>query len=229
MAPGEYDVALLTAARKCARAESVRESRDTEPRPDQSRRPAGRLEPARPPTALQSGAMFPSNSDARVRIAALGPVEPGRRPLLVQPGDRAVSMCRARARFERSATLVLTCDPTNQPDTTCMVGGCIPVGEHGASSARRHRCDDVRRGRTAAGRAGATAGCDREADGWTGIGAGRGRGSRRSARRPCGRRDGDSIAAGLGRSTFNCVWASIAPAMDGATAAAWSRPERPLR
>jgi Domain of unknown function (DUF4330) len=125
MAPGEYDVALYDGGQEVARAPKAFVNPGI-PNHDQIKA-VGRLVDLNRATAdaLQSGAMFPSNSDARVRIAALGPVEPGRRPLLVQPGTERLDVPREGA-FERSATLVLTCDPTNQPDTTCMVGGLYP-------------------------------------------------------------------------------------------------------
>ena len=123
---GEYDVALYDGGQEVARAPKAFVNPGI-PNNDQIKA-VGRLVDLNRATAdaLQPGAMFPSNSDARVRIAALGPVEPGRRPLLVQPGSERLDVPREGA-FERSATLVLACDPTNQPDTTCMVGGLYPA------------------------------------------------------------------------------------------------------
>jgi hypothetical protein len=108
MAPGEYDVALYDGGQEVARAPKAFVNPGI-PNHDQIKA-VGRLVDLNRATAdaLQSGAMFPSNSDARVRIAALGAVEPGRRPLL-SAGDRA-ARCAARGRLERSATLVLLID-----------------------------------------------------------------------------------------------------------------------
>ena len=86
MPTGAYDVALYDGGQEVARAPKayVVEGRQIH----DEIKVVGRLIDLDRATAdgLQPGAAFPSTGEARVRIAALGPVQPGRYPLLVQPG-----------------------------------------------------------------------------------------------------------------------------------------------
>jgi hypothetical protein len=75
--------------------------------------------------SLQTGATFPSPADARVQVAGLGPIEPGARSLLVQPGTRLD--VPDGGTFERAAVLVLACDPTQPGDASCTIGGAYPA------------------------------------------------------------------------------------------------------
>jgi hypothetical protein len=125
MPPGEYDVALYDGGQEVARAPKAYVNPGVANH-DQIKA-VGRLVDLSRATAdaLQPDAAFPSAADARVRIAALGPIEPGRRPLLVQPGSERLDVPRNGV-FDRRAALVLACDPTEQPETVCMVGGAYP-------------------------------------------------------------------------------------------------------
>ena len=130
MPPGEYDVALYDGGQEVARAAKAYVIPATQNH-DQIKA-VGRLVDLDKAAAdgLRAGAAFPSGSEARVRVDALGSVEPGRRPLLVQPGRDAgherLDVPRAGT-FERNATLVLACDPTDQQHTTCTIGGAYPA------------------------------------------------------------------------------------------------------
>ena len=130
MPPGEYDVSLYDGGQEVARAPKAYVIPRT---PNRDRiKIVGRLVDLKRETAdgLKPDAVFPSASDARVQVAALGPIEPGRRPLLVRPGgdpEQQRLEVAGDGLFERTATLVLACDPTDQPDTTCTVGGAFPT------------------------------------------------------------------------------------------------------
>jgi len=130
MPPGEYDLALYDGGQEVARAPKAYVILGT---PNRDRiKIVGRLVDLKRDTAdgLQANATLPSASDARVRVSALGPVEAGRRPLLVQPGADPQHQrldVPGDGLFERNATLVLACDPTDQPDTTCTIGGVFPT------------------------------------------------------------------------------------------------------
>src|SRR5262249_8073284 len=71
------------------------------------------------------GDAFPSASNARARVAALGPVAPALRSLVVQPGQRID--VPQQGSFERAAEFALACDPTEQPEMNCLVGGSYPA------------------------------------------------------------------------------------------------------
>ena len=130
MPPGEYDVALYDGGQEVARAPKAYVIPST---PNRDRiKAVGRLVDLNRAAAdgLQPDAAFPSASDARVRIASLGPVEPGRRPLLVHPQADPQHQrldVPGDGLFERSATLVLACDPRDQPETTCTINGVFPA------------------------------------------------------------------------------------------------------
>jgi hypothetical protein len=130
MPPGEYDVALYDGGQEVARAPKAYVIPGT---PNRDRiKIVGRLIDLKRETAdgLKPDAAFPSASDPRVRVSALGPIEPGRRPLLVRPGGDPQHQrleVPGDGLFERNATLVLACDPTDQPDTTCTIGGVFPT------------------------------------------------------------------------------------------------------
>ena len=126
MPPGEYDVALYDGGQEVARAPKAYV---IAPTPNRDRiKAVGRLVDLDRAKAdgLRPGAAFPPAPDTRVRIAAIGAVEPGRRPLLVQPGTERLDVPR-EGTFERAATLELACDPTDQPDTICTIGGTYPA------------------------------------------------------------------------------------------------------
>jgi len=127
--PGEYDVALYDGGQEVARAAKAyvvppRERRDRI-------KAVGRLVDLDRASAdgLTEGAVFPSGADARVRIAALGPVAPGRFPLMVQPAAdparQRLDVLRAGT-FERAAALMLTCDPGDAASSACTFGGVFP-------------------------------------------------------------------------------------------------------
>jgi len=128
MPPGEYDVALFDGGQEVARAPKVYVI-GAAANHDEIKA-IGRLVDLDKATAdgLQKAAAFPSSADARVRVAALGAIEPGRRPLQVQPGrdgHEPLDVPRPGT-FERQASLVLACDPTEQPETTCTINGVYP-------------------------------------------------------------------------------------------------------
>jgi hypothetical protein len=129
MPPGAYDVALYDGGLEVARAPRAYVI-PARPNHDQIKA-VGRLIDLDKATAdgLKGGAAFPAAPDARVRVAALGAIEAGRRTLLTQPGRDSqrdgLDVPQAGA-FERAATLVLACDSTDQPETTCTIGGQYP-------------------------------------------------------------------------------------------------------
>jgi hypothetical protein len=75
---------------------------------------------------LRAGAAYPSEADPRVRIAALGPVQPGAIAPLVQPAlDRVI--VPNPGTLERPVALRLRCDPVATPAARCMVDGRVPT------------------------------------------------------------------------------------------------------
>lgn len=130
MSPGEYDVALYDGGKEVARAPKAFVIPGTRSRPQI--KAVGRLIGLDRTTAdgLQPGAAFPTEAEPRVRITAIGPVDPGRFSLLVQPGKDAqlerLEVPR-EGTFERAAALVIVCDPVEEPDSGCTVGGGYPV------------------------------------------------------------------------------------------------------
>jgi hypothetical protein len=130
MPPGEYDVALYDGGQEVARAAKAFAIPASRGRPQI--KAIGRLVDLDRATAdgLQPGAAFPTEADPRVRIAALGPVGPGSYALLVQPGKEAQLERLEVPRdgtFERAAAVVLGCDPAEQPDSGCTIGGVYPA------------------------------------------------------------------------------------------------------
>lgn len=128
--PGEYDVALYDGGQEVARAPKAFAIPGSQSRPQI--KAIGRLVDLDRQTAdgLRPGATFPSELDPRVRITALGPVNPGRYSLLVQPGkDPQVERLEVPrdGTFERAAALVLGCDPIEPPDSGCTIGGAYPA------------------------------------------------------------------------------------------------------
>lgn len=129
MPPGEYDVALYDGGQEVARAPKAFVLASSRTRPQI--KAVGRLTGLDRASAegLRPGAAFPSDADPRVRIAALGPVTPGGVSLLVQPGKdprlERLDVPRDGV-FERAAALVVACDPLEQSDSACTVGGVYP-------------------------------------------------------------------------------------------------------
>ncbi len=122
--PGEYDLVLYDGVQEVARAPkavAIQISRGY------FIRAAGRLIDLDRATAdaLTVGAAFPSAEDARVQVAALGPVRPGQYLLFVNPST-ALDLPRDQ-RFERAAALTLRCDATAGGDDQCLVGGRQPT------------------------------------------------------------------------------------------------------
>jgi len=129
MPPGEYDVALYDGGQEVARAPKAYVVPSEEKR--DHIKAVGRLLDLDRATAdgLQTGAVFPSPADVRVRIATLGPVVPGRYPLMVQPGADAQRQRLDVARdgtFERAASLILACDPGDAAANGCTFGSVFP-------------------------------------------------------------------------------------------------------
>ncbi len=128
--PGEYDLALYDGGQEVARAPKAFVVPAGQTRPQI--KAVGRLIDLDRETAdaLQPGATFPSAADARVRVATLGPVAPGRYSLLVQPGtdpQRERVEVPRDGTFERAAALVLACDSAERPDNACTIGGTYPA------------------------------------------------------------------------------------------------------
>ena len=119
MPPGEYDVALYDGGQEVARAPRafVVAARETH---DQITA-VGRVLDLDRATAerLTVGAKFPASGEPAVRVAALGPVQPGRYPLITGAGER-VDVPRAGT-YERAASLVLACD--RGQSNACAVAG----------------------------------------------------------------------------------------------------------
>ena len=151
MPPGEYDVALYDGGQEVARAAKAFVIPGSQSRP--LIKAIGRLVDMDRATAdgLHAGAVFPSEADPRVRIAALGEIAPGRQSLLVQPGkDPQLERLEVPrdGTFERAAALVLGCDPIDQFDSGCTIGGAYPAANAqlrvpGASAAMTFVVDEL--------------------------------------------------------------------------------------